>query len=360
MFSQTRYVALASDDLRQSCVSVCMVSMESCLACLDDEEKTPRRKSNSIESAEEIEPITDIRRSRDSSNSICSAGDSLEDLTVLRYVDLDDYDRRITFYEIGHEHNSKTVSKKRYTEFSKFFKCIEAKAIEESLPIFEHYKFPNKSLFNTSSEYTKERRIRGFKSLLRLVIQHECLHSALLDFIGVEYEMRGDTVMVVNIADYFDESQPQRRHSRGSKTNVTSSKVLHRVRQGYTAAIGGSFLTAEAIIQGFLFNQGYVPIRNPDGPTKGTEQYAANYALLAGCGDSQKDLFRRIRDTFFAGLELPVNVPEESLASSKRMRLLFVGDSLVCGVGCDNDVGPIMPHVIARCFSLVFRAEVVW
>lgn len=316
--------------------------------CIRDENE--KDNETSIKS---IEPVTTIR-------SICTANDSLEDITVLRYVDLDDYDRRTTFYEIGHESNSIAVTKKRYSEFSKFFKYIQAKAIEESLTIFEHYKFPNKSVFNTSSEFTKERRKRGFKSLLRLVIQQECLHSALLDFIGIEYEMMGDTVMVINTSEYTDMGgTPQRRHSHSSKLNVTASKVLKRVRQGYSSAIGGSFLTAEALIQGFHFNQGYVPIRNPDGPTKGVELYLNNYFLLSMCGENRSDLFRRIKDSFFADQDIPVR-ENESLVAVRHIRLLFVGDSLVCGVGCDNDIGPVMPKVIAQCLSLVFRADVIW
>lgn len=50
---------------------------------------------------------------------------------------------------------------------------------------------------------------------------------------------------------------------------------------------------------------------------------------------------------------------------SKRVKLLVIGDSLVCGVGCDNDSenvksSPVLPKILAKILSIAMHADVEW
>ena len=50
---------------------------------------------------------------------------------------------------------------------------------------------------------------------------------------------------------------------------------------------------------------------------------------------------------------------------SKRVKLLILGDSLVCGVGCDSDSenvksSPVLPKILAKILSIAMHADVEW
>lgn len=55
---------------------------------------------------------------------------------------------------------------KRYSEFKSLYESLK-----DNLP--KDYRFPNKSLFSNSAQFTKERRVRGFDLMLKLLIQSE-------------------------------------------------------------------------------------------------------------------------------------------------------------------------------------------
>ena len=47
----------------------------------------------------------------------------------------------------------------------------------------------------------------------------------------------------------------------------------------------------------------------------------------------------------------------------RKIKLLLVGDSLVCGVGCEGDntsKSPILPTILAKALSIAMRADVEW
>jgi hypothetical protein len=58
--------------------------------------------------------------------------------------------------------------------------------------VLGEYKFPNKSLFNTSATFTKERRKKGFDELLKLISTHPELYSHLLLFLDLQYQFDDD------------------------------------------------------------------------------------------------------------------------------------------------------------------------
>lgn len=50
---------------------------------------------------------------------------------------------------------------------------------------------------------------------------------------------------------------------------------------------------------------------------------------------------------------------------SKRVKLILLGDSLVCGVGCDSDgenskSSPVLPKILAKILSIAMHADVEW
>ena len=54
--------------------------------------------------------------------------------------------------------------RKRYSDFSALFA-----ALKDRIPDVDNYKFPNKSIFNTNAQFTKDRRLSGFNDLLKLL-----------------------------------------------------------------------------------------------------------------------------------------------------------------------------------------------
>jgi hypothetical protein len=71
---------------------------------------------------------------------------------------------------------------KRYSEFKNVFLNIK-----DYLPL--DYKFPNKSIFNNSSQFTKERRMRGFEELLHLMQRVESLRDELHFFLELDHHI---------------------------------------------------------------------------------------------------------------------------------------------------------------------------
>ena len=58
---------------------------------------------------------------------------------------------------------------KRYSEFKALYEAIRD-TYPELLP--KDYRFPNKSLFSNNAQFTKERRVRGFDELLKLILKN--------------------------------------------------------------------------------------------------------------------------------------------------------------------------------------------
>ena len=73
---------------------------------------------------------------------------------------------------------------KRYNEFANLYNAVSAEYNLENFPAFEDYRFPNKSLFNTFSDFTKIRRRDGFHDLLQRIQQSKFprMPAAMMDF----------------------------------------------------------------------------------------------------------------------------------------------------------------------------------
>jgi len=91
---------------------------------------------------------------------------------INEYEDTDDLDGSpVTLYllKISFSGDNNKVSytlRKRYSEFSKLYNSLRTKFAK-----LDDYRFPNKSMFNTQSNFTKERRRQGFDELVKLLLQ---------------------------------------------------------------------------------------------------------------------------------------------------------------------------------------------
>jgi hypothetical protein len=183
-----------------------------------------------------------------------------------------------------------------------------------------------------------------------------------LDFLGIDYVIDADSVFIASGMDVDDVAGGTRKPRRRRSKIYSASKVLLRVRRGYMTAMGGSFIAAEAAIQGVKAGKGFVPIRVPDGPTAGEELWRDNYkkALRYDLRES-RHLYVKVQRSFMADRPLSKNeLKRDNPAVVGKLRLYTVGDSLVCGVGSDNFEGPTMPPKMARCLSLVYKTDVTW
>ena len=100
---------------------------------------------------------------------------SLFRITVTDYEEREDVDSGcytvyvVTVVSIATGHEWKLY--KRYNEFADLYNIFCAEYNLENFPAFEDYRFPNKSLFNTFSDFTKIRRRDGFNDFLQRIQQ---------------------------------------------------------------------------------------------------------------------------------------------------------------------------------------------
>ena len=102
-------------------------------------------------------------------SSLLNMSQSKLSLSVKGYEDVDDGNgTMMTMYIVRVEEASKNVYyvlKKRYTDFSRLYT-----ALKERFPEIISFRFPNKSMFNTNAQFTKDRRRQGFDDFLKVII----------------------------------------------------------------------------------------------------------------------------------------------------------------------------------------------
>ena len=60
-------------------------------------------------------------------------------------------------------------------------------------------------------------------------------------------------------------------------------------------------------------------------------------------------------------IPLPTTTTNNNNNNRKRIKLLILGDSLACGVGCDtNEDVPVLVHVIAKTLNIALGVDVEW
>jgi hypothetical protein len=99
----------------------------------------------------------------------------------------------VTYYVISVT-NGTIIHKinKRYSEFADLYKEFQ------NLPELSFYRFPNKSLFNNSANFTKERRVEGFNELMNILIRLTPISNEVLKFIALDLK-KNDATAARNI-----------------------------------------------------------------------------------------------------------------------------------------------------------------
>jgi len=98
--------------------------------------------------------------------------------------------RKVTMYIIRVEMPSQKVDyllKKRYSDFDALHKDLL-----EKLPKIASFKFPNKSVFNTHSEFTKERRREGFDAFLKQLVKEQPMPAEVEEFLELKEHFGGN------------------------------------------------------------------------------------------------------------------------------------------------------------------------
>ena len=88
---------------------------------------------------------------------------------------------------------------------------------------------------------------------------------------------------------------------------------------------------------------------------------------LSDCIESNADKLNQKTNLLKEKIINKFAIPFGKAKVNKKVKLIVVGDSLVCGVGCDNDPNrssssksPVLPVVLARVLSMAMRADVEW
>ena len=75
---------------------------------------------------------------------------------------------------------------------------------------FPFYKFPNKSLFHNSAKFTKERRVRGFDELLKILLEltprTRSILPELKDFLEIEKHIDNEYVNSTMLTFKYDDN----------------------------------------------------------------------------------------------------------------------------------------------------------
>jgi hypothetical protein len=133
-------------------------------------------------------PLGNNSTSNNSNNRTMSGSSSSSNSYIILAADVSAYEEYldkegnvVTHYLVNVSYNQQSYQlKKRYSEFSELYTAFK------DLPLFANYRFPNKSLFNTHSQFTKERRRLGFDELVKLASAIRPLPQEVSDFLELE------------------------------------------------------------------------------------------------------------------------------------------------------------------------------
>lgn len=114
---------------------------------------------------------------------------------------------------------------KRYSSFSNLHI-----ALKDIYPEVEEYDFPNKSMFNTFSEFTKERRRAGFEGFLQLLATFEPLPIEVEEFLEWDKHVLGNDDKLSLPPDLVSSFPPS-----DSSASAASSGALKRKSKAITS-----------------------------------------------------------------------------------------------------------------------------
>ena len=134
----------------------------------------------------------------------------------------------ITHYIVSVVFNQQTYQlKKRYSEFADLHI-----ALKDHFQAFQAYKFPNKSMFNTHSQFTKERRRQGFDELVKICCTLKPLPKEVEVFLELDEEDCGAAVIpggVLAGSSDYPQRVPTLANDQRHVEDSTESKYTSRV-----------------------------------------------------------------------------------------------------------------------------------
>lgn len=109
--------------------------------------------------------------------------------------------------------------KKRFSAFADLYAATKDK-YEKRLG---NYQFPNKSMFNTFSQFTKDRRQMGFNELLLILIKVDPLPMLLEDFLEID-----DNIHLYDSNSPSGYGKPNFLSKKSKSKNIVVETVLER------------------------------------------------------------------------------------------------------------------------------------
>lgn len=92
----------------------------------------------------------------------------------------------VTMYmvQVQYSNRSAYVIAKRYSDFANLYSLVK-----DIVPY--DFKFPNKSMFNNSAQFTKDRRRKGFDELVKLLARYDPIPDELQSFLELRERVAG-------------------------------------------------------------------------------------------------------------------------------------------------------------------------
>ncbi len=150
----------------------------------------------------------------------------------------------ITVYIVNVKYSFKSSYSlpKRYSDFSDLYN-----AMKDLLP--SNYKFPNKSIFSTTAQFTKERRIKGFDEMLKTLIKLDPFPVALQKFLELH-----ERVSIGSKENFLFLSYPLPPSDK-SKSVGNSKAVESRQDRRYSVSRYPSLANISVSDNGYSFNK---------------------------------------------------------------------------------------------------------
>lgn len=150
--------------------------------------------------------------------------------------------------------------------------------------------------------------------------------------------------------------------------SASLSRILSHSRRALRAVgVAGFGVTACAGAQGLYLNSKYKPLPEASGPRSGVFVHALVERLEHKLPSMvpRRHLYRRNSspaDASAAASGAASPDADSAVAPSGKRKLLFVGDSLITGVGCspEGHAGPALPRAIAEFVCRHLRQDVEW
>lgn len=153
--------------------------------------------------------------------------------------------------------------------------------------------------------------------------------------------------------------------------STSLSRILSHSRRALrVASVAGFGVTACAGAQGLYLNSKYKPLPEASGPRSGVFVHALVERLEHKLPNMvpRRHLYSRHSSPASASTDASASASgastdaDSTVAPSGKRKLLFVGDSLITGVGCspEGHAGPALPRAIAEFVCRHLRQDVEW